>query len=414
KNDVAALAFLLAATALLLAQHPGLAGAAAGLALGTKLSLLAPVAALFVAAVWLARRRALAFAAGAALTGGYWYARNLAATGNPLPWLGPLPQPDEARSESTATALAEYLTDADAWDAYFLPALDDVLGPGWPVLVALAAAGVALALLRGPRALRLLGGVALVAAVAYVVTPSSAAGPEGRPIGFGLNVRYALPAVLLGLTLLPIVLRRRATWIAAAFAALLLVTQLAPDTIWAFEHRRKAIAVLVVGLVALAAVARVERRGALVGAALAVGVLALWPLERDFLRHQYTATLQPYTSWEAFGLTPVYAWANGEDRASIAVTGTTGAFFQYPLHGAELQNAVELIGRRGDHGSFTPIAACEELATALRGHTHVVVTPYLDIWDPYRPLPAPEVACVRGMGAREVLTSGGVHVFALR
>lgn len=420
KNDVAALAFLLAAAALLLATKPrpatlALAGAAAGLALGTKLSLLAPFAALLAVAVWIGRRHAVAFAAAAGVTGGFWYLRNLLATGNPLPWLGPLPQPAEARSEATATALADYLFDGDAWSTHFLPALDDVLGPAWPVAAALAAAGIVVALVRGPRVLRALAVVAIVAAVAYVVTPSSAAGPEGRPVGFGLNVRYVLPAVLLGLCLLPLALRRASGAAGVAVLAVLLaITQLVPDTIWAFEHRRKALALLVIGLLGAAVVSRMRRPTLALVALAAIGVAALWPLERDFLRQQYTATLSPYTSWKAFGMTPVYAWAETQRGARIAVTGTTGGFFQFPLHGRELQNEVRLLGDHGPRGSFTPLRGCGPLRSALQGHTHVVVTPHLDIWDPYRPLAAPELACIRMTGAREVLTSGAIHVFELR
>ncbi len=147
----------------------------------------------------------------------------------------------------------------------------------------------------------------------------------------------------------------------------------------------------------------------------ALGAVAvLWPLQRDFVRQQYTLALQPYTAWQGFELEPVYAWAREQEGLRIALTGTTGSFLQYPLHGPELANEVELIGRHGEHGSFTPITDCAELTRALAGHTHAVVTPYLDIWDPYRPLDAPELACVRMTGAREVLTSGPVHVFALR
>jgi hypothetical protein len=432
KNDIAALAFLLAAAALLVASRPrpatlALAGAAAGLALGTKLSFLAPVAALGVAAVWLARRDARAkgsgapaaaagFAAAAAATGGYWYLRNLFATGNPLPWLGPLPQPAEARSADTTTSLAEYLTDFDAWDRYFLPGLHDVVGPAWPLLIAGAAVGIALAIARGNAAVRWVGIVALVAAVAYVVTPSSAAGPPGEPEGFALNVRYALPAVLLGLTLLPIVLRRRSQAIlVAGLAVVLLITQLAPDAIWDDLHRKKALAVGVAGLGAAAVLARLggRRRAGVLAAATLAALAILWPLERDFLKQQYTATHPPYTSWNAFDMQPAYDWARGRHGARIAVTGTTGSFFQFPLHGPTLDNEVDLIGEHGPHGSFTPATRCGDLVRELASHTHVVVTPYLDVWDPFHPGDAPELACLRMTGAREVLASGPVHVFAL-
>ena len=52
-----------------------------------------------------------------------------------------------------------------------------------------------------------MGGVALFGMLAYLFTPLSAAGAEGAPEGFGINIRYAIPALLAGLTLLPLALR---------------------------------------------------------------------------------------------------------------------------------------------------------------------------------------------------------------
>src|SRR5205807_6093593 len=95
-TDTAALFFLLAAFAFLLngaweTSAVVLAAVATGLAVSSKLSLLAPAAALSLGVVLLNRRRrpalALAWVLPLAVSGGYWYARNLAVTGNPLPWL---------------------------------------------------------------------------------------------------------------------------------------------------------------------------------------------------------------------------------------------------------------------------------------------------------------------------------------
>ena len=419
KNDVAALAFLLAAVAFLLAgprrgSTCALAGAATGLAVGTKLNLLAPAGGLLVATLVLHRRGAIAFAAGALATGGYWFARNLVAVGNPLPWLGPLPQPDEPRSEDTLPPLSDYLLDAGAWEAYFLPGLETTLGPAWPALVAVPLAAAVVALVRGSAVMRAMAAVALLTAAAYVVTPATAAGPEGRPVGFVLNVRYVVPALLIGMCLLAIVARRRAAIAGAALAVLVVVTQLGGDDVWRDEYRRPALVLLALALPAIAAARRLGRPWVATGAAVVVLTLGLWPLERDFHRDQYTRPLQPYTTWSLFGLEPVYAWARAHEGLDIAVTGSTGAFFQFPLRGPGLDNDVEVVGRRGDHGSFAPIADCAELRDALSGFTHVVVTPYLDIWTPLRPQGAPELACVRMSGAREVLASGRAHVFELR
>ena len=51
-----------------------------------------------------------------------------------------------------------------------------------------------LALLRGrDRVVRWVGGVALFGLLAYLFTPLSAAGAEGAPVGFGINIRYVDP-----------------------------------------------------------------------------------------------------------------------------------------------------------------------------------------------------------------------------
>jgi hypothetical protein len=424
KNDLAGLAFLLAAVAFVLAKTAperrpallALAGAAAGLAAGTKLNLLAPAGALLVAVLVLHRRAALAFASAAAATGGYWFARNLVATGNPLPWLGPLPQPAEARQERTLAPLSDYVFDAGAWDAHFLPGLEETLGPAWPAIAGLALLGAALALARGTPALRAVAAVALVTAAAYVVTPGTAAGPDGEPSGFALNVRFVSPALAIGTCLLAVVAARRwAPAVAAALAGLIAVTQLAPDPIWEEHYRRPAVALALLAALALVAARRLGRPWLAAAAAAAVLTIGVWPLERDFHRRQYTAALPPYTTWSLFAMGPVYAWARDEEDLRIAVTGSTAAFFQFPLRGPALDNDVEAIGRRGAHGSFTPLGDCDELRRALRGHTHAVVSPYIDVWSPFRPGPPPrELACVRASGAREVLRSGRIHVFALR
>jgi hypothetical protein len=95
-NDVVGVFFLLAAVALLMreAERPAarvLAAVAAGLAVGVKLTLLAPILALTVGVVAIAPRgrrlgTAALWFAPLILAGGFWYARNLIAVGNPLPW----------------------------------------------------------------------------------------------------------------------------------------------------------------------------------------------------------------------------------------------------------------------------------------------------------------------------------------
>ena len=81
--------------------------------------------------------------------GGYWYLRNLIHTGNPLPWfdhLGPisLPAPDQALGGREGHSVLGYLTDGSVWSDWFLPGLHGGLTLLWPLLVALALAGLLL------------------------------------------------------------------------------------------------------------------------------------------------------------------------------------------------------------------------------------------------------------------------------
>ena len=75
--------------------------------------------------------------------GGYWYLRNLAHTGSPLPWfdlLGPisLPAPDQALGGREAHSVLGYLTDGSIWSDWFLPGLHHGFGFLWPLLGGLA------------------------------------------------------------------------------------------------------------------------------------------------------------------------------------------------------------------------------------------------------------------------------------
>src|SRR5262249_60130387 len=53
--------------------------------------------------------------------------------------------------------------------------------------------------------LALAGLVGLAAALSWLVSPTSASGPDGMPRGFESGLRYLTPALILGLALLPTV-----------------------------------------------------------------------------------------------------------------------------------------------------------------------------------------------------------------
>src|SRR6478609_3492970 len=145
------------------------AALAAGLAIGTKITLLAPVGVLTLGLpALLGRGRRLrggaVWLAGLLAGGGYWYLRNALHADNPLPWLtsGPLPGPDQlSLYPRPPHSLAEYLGTPSVWGDWLAPMLGNAIGPHWPLLLLGAFAGLVLTLARGPAPQRLLAAAAL-------------------------------------------------------------------------------------------------------------------------------------------------------------------------------------------------------------------------------------------------------------
>src|SRR3954464_8177405 len=265
KNDVAGLFFLLASTAILVnadAQSraaagsartlhsggPGLravlpngalivAGLAAGLALGTKLNLLAPFGLLTLGVIAVCAgyrlRATVIWVVSSLVTGGFWFARNLVHAGNPLPWIkaGPLPGPDQADINTREPHnVAHYLLPPDGSTIrhHLVPGLHESFGDLWPLVLAVVIGGFLLAIFRGRTPMiRMLGIVALLSGIAYLVTPLTAAGPEGDPTAFTTNLRYASPAIGLGAMLLGVdaglLKPRLVPWLLGSLVVLLLV-----------------------------------------------------------------------------------------------------------------------------------------------------------------------------------------------
>ena len=426
-NDIAGIFFLLAAVALVanadvsgvaerapgVAQRapgvaeraPGVAqraplvfaAIAAGLAVSIKLSLLAPVLALTVGTILLARRGRRGRAAAAwipafVLAGGYWYVRNLIAVGNPLPWagLGILPTPASPLQQQTGFAIVHYLTNTGIWSRFYAPGLAAGLGPWWVAVVAAAVLGpLVCALGRSQRTAQMLGLVALASLAAYLITPETAAGPAGDPAGFAFNLRYGAPGLTLALAVTPLASwldGARARAVTLAVLTLLLAVTLAEGRLWSAGYTAPALAAGVAALALLGAGIALSRRpparGALVGgavAALAAVAVAGYVGQRHYLRGRYT--FQPGVS----SLSTVWAWARNVHHARIALVGTFGGFFSYPLFGLDDSNRVQYIAHHGPHGSFTPIRSCRAWRTAVDGghYRYVVTTPARNPWNPH-------------------------------
>jgi hypothetical protein len=441
KNDLAVAALLLAAIAILITAwtqretasggeggRPALpvgwplaaAGLAVGLAAGTKVTVLALAGALSVAAIALApprRRRAAAacWFVPALLGGGYWYLRNLIAVGNPIPeiaHLGPLtlPHPEHLQTARPDFAIAHYATDTGVWSDYFFPGLHNAFGGLWPLVPLAALAGAILALGWGrSRALRWIGGAVLFGMLAYLFTPLSAAGLEGRPTGFELNIRYLLPALLAGLALLPLprlLDDRRRQWALLGALLVLLVLTDRSDAVLRDPSRLFGIglAVLLV-LVPAALLALRSARGLSTGAltaglaALALAVVAIgYPLQRDYLGDRFHNDGPADERLPGYGLDFAYPWAQDVHDARIGLAGTTAGFLGYGFYGPDLSNRVVYLGEEGSHGAFNAIRTCRRFRAAVDDAEldYLITSPFLNFLDSDRPVRSPEAGWLRG------------------
>jgi hypothetical protein len=392
-NDVLGVSLLLASAALLLngfaaeGRKPGtgpilVAALAAGLAIGTKITLLAPIGVLTLGLPALLEperrlRGGTTWLAGLLAGGGYWYLRNALHAANPLPWLtgGPLPGPNQlSLYPRPPHSLGEYLATPSIWGDWLVPMLENAIGPQWPLLLLGALAGLGLALARGPAPQRLLAGAGLAAAVAYILIPVSASGSPGRPSGFETNLRYLAPALVLGLALLALQPVRRRAVARGLAPALAVVFAIGAFTATGWQAAG-VMAALALALFLALATFLARRRPLSVPATAAATVLAAlamfvgYALQRDYASNRYDPRLAPALDNPGFRGTPqwrrIQAWANGLHDARIAIVGPPAAFGQYVLYGPDLSNRVTYIGEPGPHGTYRPIVDCASWRRAV-------------------------------------------------
>jgi hypothetical protein len=413
------------------------AGLAVGLAAGTKVTALAMAAALSVAVLVLAPAGRRWAAAGwwfvpALLAGGFWYLRNLVVAGNPEPAiesLGPisLPHPERLQVGRPDFSIAHYATDADVWRHYFFPGLHDAFGALWPLVVGGAVLAALLALLKGrDRVVRAIGAVALFGFLAYVFTPLSAAGAEGAPEAFGINVRYVYAALLAGLVLAPLPRffdRGRRQWgLLGVLLAILLLSDRA-DAVVRDPARTFALALVVLAVLVPAALLLARGRGAGRGviaggfAALALAAVAIgYPVQRHYLDERFRNEVAD-ESIPGMHLDSAYRWARGLSDARIGLAGTTAGFAQYGFYGTDLSNRVVYLGAAGPHGAFNAIPTCRSFRAAVNAADldYLVTAPFLNFLHPGQPIPSPEARWLRGEPAvAPILRSGPVTVWKVR
>lgn len=459
KNDLAAAALILAAIAILVqawassvpswSQTPkrnrrmdawalAAAGLAAGLAAGTRVTALAMAAALTLAVVALAPRgrRWIAFAWWflPALAGGaFWYLRNLVVAGNPIPEvesLGPisLPHPERLQEGRPDFNIVHYATDTGVWREYFGPGLHEAFGALWPLVVFGAALTALVAVVRGrDQIVRWVGAVALFGLVAYLFTPLSAAGAEGEPVGFGINIRYVIPALLAGIVLLPLDRwldgEKRQWWLLGALVLVFVVTN-RPDDSLHDKARVFAFFLVILAVLLPALLLYLRGRGAAAGitAASGVGLVLLliaigYPVQRDYLDTRFANEGTADERIPGMNLDSAYRWARGIEDSRIGLAGTTAGFAGYGFYGTDLSNRVRYLGEDGPHGAFNAIPTCARFRAAVNAADldYLVTAPFLNFLHPGDPIPSPEARCLRGEDAvRPILRSGPVTVWEVQ
>ena len=414
-NDVVGIALLLAAVALLAHAMHGdrdrplrsielvCIGLAAGLAFGTKYTLIAPAVALMIGTIAIGvrrpdviRRAALCIVVGA-LGGGYWYLRNLFAVGNPLPTLrlgvGPLHLSTVPMAGTSS--VSKFLFDGTAWSKYFLPGLDHAFGPVWWALAGVVIIGFTLGAQFGPgRFVRMIALVGVFSLLVFLFTPQILGGKV--PTYFAPNARYAATGLALGLIVLPLALTRFGDWalrlVAAAYLVIALATQFGigvwqrKPTLFAPVVRESSsllvgavigVSAFGIGVMLVVLRARPSRsprlhahEGVRSSAAIATAVLAVLALvaasfgvSQFYLHRRYQNTLP---------LAVIYRWAQGVHDQRIAAVNFTSP---YPLFGKDLSNRVEYVLPDGVNDTSSQVEHCAEWRRTVnrRRYRYVVV-----------------------------------------
>lgn len=253
-----------------------LAGLAVGLSLGAKDTAAGPalVAVCLVAGLGARGRRwreVAIFVVAVAMPSAIWYVRDWIALGNPV-----FPAGVKVFGHTVFTGLIGFATRYEAPLSYHLVHLDGGALHVWvdgvrnflgPIIVLSVAASIVAVVGGVRRRDRALGAVAVVAvmwSIAYAITPTTGGGLAGNPVLITAQLRYDLPALLVGSALAAVVLRR---WLAEAAITACVAFDIykinSYTGLFPYAHRQAAliVACLLAGPVLLVAARRRSRLG---------------------------------------------------------------------------------------------------------------------------------------------------------
>jgi hypothetical protein len=415
-----------------------LAGLAAGLGIGTKVTLLAAIGALTIGIAILGGRRhwfrSLGIWLGAVFaTSGFWYVRDIVYAHNPFPQIdkfGPIDLPGPSQLGLYPRAphkLSEYVNDPLVWEHKLFPVLHDRLGPLWPVILVAVVVGLVLALVKGRSALmRVLAITGIVAGIAYIVTPLTASGDPYDPSGFDANLRYMAPALIIGMLLLPLVpmvRHGRRPWILVGLFAVLILQGTITQSNWQFGHLDESLelAFLIIGVPA--AMVAAFRAGVNPVAVAAVGLIALVVTvalgrtqEKQYLNGRYVTAVRPplgggfraSPEWQ-----PLQDWGRQAHDQRIGVVGRASAFGQYFFYGNDLSNHVQYVGKERDRGTFRPITSCRGWREAINEgrYDYIVTTPLIGFSE--EKAPPNNLWTGRDVNATPIISSGPAAVYRI-
>jgi hypothetical protein len=242
--------------------------------------------------------------------------------------------------------------------------------------------------------------VGLAASVSWLVSPTSASGPDGMPRGFESGLRYLTPALILGLALLPTVPPLRT--LAARLASLgpkLGERPVPPDRLHlppdSGGNRRRAVEE-----------ERLPHRwvAGIVAAAVLVAVAVGYPVERHYLQNRYRDP-----SFTTPGLDAAFAWARDVSDARIATTSTR----QYPLFGTDLSNRVAYVGMDRPHGGFEEAQNCRQFRRLINEGDYDYVVATRDRIEAGKPAYPEQAKWTEGPNAEVVLKKKPTVVFRI-
>jgi hypothetical protein len=415
-----------------------MAGLAAGLGIGTKITLLATIAAFTIGVAILGGRkhwlRALGiWLGGIVITCGFWYGRNFVYALNPFPQIrkiGPihLPGPDQVNLYPRPPhKLAEYYNDPLVWTHKLTPVLHERLGPLWPVILIVVVVALVWAFVKGGSALmRILAVTGAVAGIAYIFTPLTASGDPYDGSGFDANLRYVSPVLMVGFLLLPLIpwfRHGRRPWILIGLFTVLLIQGTVIQSNWEFKHHLASIglAFLIVGVPALLVAGFRARLSPVLlvsfGLVMAITAVALGRVrENYYLDHRYVTASRPplgggfraSPEWQ-----PLQDWGRQASHQRIGVFGRASAFGQYFFYGNDLTNHVQYLGDEGNHGTFRPIYTCADWRETInQGHyDYIVTTPAIGVIETVAP--PQNLWTASDANVRTVIQSGPAAVYRI-